>query len=150
MHWSSRSRYNRVPRTISRQRAGECDAGSNRLSGTFDHRLERRRQLRNLNLKPPPASTPTPPFPLLQRRFFFIVRKHNNFLRNYRKREMSETLPIGDLLNLTKLGRSDLPTREVASSSPGALSMSMLVAAEVGLERHRNWLVRTSKYSVDL
>ena len=63
---------------------------------------------------------------------------------------MSEILPIDDLLNLTKLGRSDLPTREVASSSPGALSMSMSVAAEVGLERHMNWLVRTRKSSVDL
>ena len=63
---------------------------------------------------------------------------------------MSETLPIGDLLNLTKLGRLDLPTREVASSSPGALSMSMSVAEEVGLERHMNWLVRTRKSLAEL
>ena len=62
---------------------------------------------------------------------------------------MSEILPIDGLLNLTKLGRSDLPTREVASSSPGALSMSMSVAAEVGLERYMIRLVRT-KTSVDL
>ena len=62
---------------------------------------------------------------------------------------MSEIPPIEDLLNLTKLGRSDLPTHEVASSSPGALSMSMSVAAEVGLERYMIHLVRT-KASVGL
>ena len=37
----------------------------------------------------------------------------------------------------------DLPAREVASSSPGALSTSMSVAAEVGLERCVIQLVKT-------
>ena len=49
-----------------------------------------------------------------------------------------------------KLGRMNLPAREVASSSPGALSMSMSVAAEVGLERHKDGLVRSRNLSVDL
>ena len=44
----------------------------------------------------------------------------------------------------------NLPAREVASSSLGALSMSMSVAAEVGLEGHMDWSVRSRKSSVDL
>ena len=53
------------PSDIGRHRAGKRDTGPNRFSGMIEHRLERRRQLRNLNLKPPPASAPTPPLPLL-------------------------------------------------------------------------------------
>ena len=44
----------------------------------------------------------------------------------------------------------NLPAREVASSSPGALSTSMSVAAEVGLKGHKSWWVRSRKTSVDL
>ena len=44
----------------------------------------------------------------------------------------------------------NLPAREVASSYPSALSMSMSVAAEVGLEGPKNWSVRSRKPSVDL
>ena len=105
----------------------------------FDHPLRHRRRLRDLNFKPSPTRALASP-PLLQRRFFFIIiRKHADVSWSCSKKKKPEIQLTDNSIDKISFGRRDLPAREVAassvSSSPRALSTSMSVAAEVGLER---------------
>ena len=144
LHWGSRSWSSRPRWAISRQRVGECDVGPSQISKPLNQHLKHRSRLRGLNLKHSPARGFAFPPPLPQGRFFFfIVRKHDNIswcCSENKKQHQKFSRPTNSI-DRTSFNQTDSPAREVAaslvSSSPGALSMSMSVAVEVGLERYK-------------